>query len=396
MPALLDSNGLQIPTLAEIQSEIVEDWKSDISETLNVSETAVLGQIAGAVASQIREAYELIEAAFNARDPDQAEGFALVGLAALTGTIPRAADASYVPCTVDLDAGTYAIGSLIAHVAGDPTKRFANASEIVSVGAPLTLQRFTCEETGPVSVNTGTLTTIAESVTGWNSITNTADTSGTGGRLGSEAETDTELRARRESELTRSASTTVDAIRVAVLDVGGVESCTVLENVTDATDANGLPPHSVGAVVRGGTAAGIAAAIWGAKAAGIATYGSTTQAHVDDQGVSHDVEYSEATEIPLYASVLLTAVEGEYPGDDAVKAALVAEFGAMQTGKDVKIFRLVSTVMGLPGVVDLTGVSIDVVDPPVTGSNTVIAWDEYGNLELADIDVTSTLISGHP
>lgn len=395
MPASLDDTGLIIETLQEIKDGIATDLRSTISETLDVSEESPLGQVIGAVASAARQCQELAEAAYNARDPDTAEGFALIGLAALTGTIPEPATYSYVPCDVALSTGTYAAGSLIAHVSGDATKRFANRDEIVAPGGIVYGEIFVCEDAGPVEVSSATLTVMAEAVSGWTAITNTAGTSGVGGFLGADAETDTALRLRRVQELSRPGSTTVDAIQADLLALDGVTDAIVIENDTDATDGDGLPPHSIAAVVRGGTAAEIAEALYQGKAAGIATHGSTTETYTDSQGVDHDVEYSEASEIPLYCTVSLTAVEGDYAGDGAVKAALVAEFGAMPSGRDVKVARAYAAVLGVAGVVDVTAILLDDVDAPVSFANITVDFDEYANLETADIDVTSTLIGGY-
>jgi uncharacterized phage protein gp47/JayE len=396
MPALLDDTGLTIETLQEIKDGIAAQLRSTISETLDVSDEAPLGQVIGVVASAARQCQELAEASYNARDPDTAEGFALVGLAALTGVVPEPATYSYVPCTANLDAGVYAIGSLVAHVAGDATKRFANATEITSAGGNNPGVRFTAESTGPVEVSNATLTVIAEAVAGWNSITNTAGTSGVGGFLGALAETSAALRLRRVEELSRAGSTTVDAIRADLLAVEGVTDAVVIENDTDAVDGDGLPAHSIACVVRGGTAADIAEAIYEGKAAGIATHGGTTQTYTDAQGTDHDVNYSASAEVSLYCTVSLTAVSSDYAGDDAVKAALVAEFGNMASGRDVKVSRAYAAVLGVAGAVDVTAVLLDDVDAPVSFANIVVPFNSYGNLETADIDVTATLIGGYP
>lgn len=395
MPASLDATGLTIPDLTETQAEIAQALLDGIGDTLDVSEGSYLGQVVGAFARQVRTAYELVQAAYTARDPDSAEGFALAGLCAILGVDRRPASASYVLCDCALAVGSYSAGQLVAHVAGDPTKRFSNRDPITSPGGINYDLIFVAEETGPISVNTATLTVMAEAVTGWTAITNTEGTGGASSYLGTNTETDAELRLRRIQNLAKPGTGSVDAIRADLLAVDGVSAVSVIDNVTDTVDANGLPAHSVAAVVRGGVAADIAAALLAAAPAGVATHGTTTTVVTDAQGVDHSVKHTVAVEVPLYCEITFYAIAGEYAGDDAVKAAILAEFGNMPSGKDVKAQRLFR-ILSVPGVTEIDSILLDDVDPPVSAADIVIPYTSYGNLEADDITITVNLISGYP
>src|SRR5687768_16582496 len=143
----LTATGFTPKTLAEIKAEIQTDLLASISPTLDLSDESPTGQMVGVFASKAAELWEQLALIYASQSPDSATDDALTSLAYLTGTPRLPASISSVLCTVDLDAGTYAAGSLIAHVAGDAALRFVNAEEIVSAGGANTDILFESEET---------------------------------------------------------------------------------------------------------------------------------------------------------------------------------------------------------------------------------------------------------
>lgn len=352
--------------------------KAAISPTLNTSSTSILGQVLGANASQIRQVWEAGADNYASADIDQAEGDALTNLAKLTGTVRNAATASTVLMTITLAAGTYAAGSLIVHVVGDPTSRFTNDAAITTAGATLTGQAFTCEETGPVRANANTLTVIANPVTGFSAPTNPAEAV-----LGLEIETDTALRLRHRTELARVGSSTVDAIRVDVLDADdAITFVATFENDTDVTDVDGRPPHSVESIVQGGVDADVAAAVFAAKPAGIKAYGTTTVVVADSQGNNHNIGFTRPTVKTIYLDVTVTVISGQYAGDSVLKTALTDWCDAnLSVGHDVIQTRMEFICMGVAGVIDA------VVEIGLSaGAGTSPANFVIGTREIASVD----------
>ncbi len=382
----LTPTGFQSKTLEEIKAELEADLRARIGSEIDLSTESPTGQLVGIMAGQLRKLWELAEEVHANQYPDSASGFGLVSLSVLTGTKQEAAKPSTVLCTVNVNPGTYAALSLVAHVLGDPTRRFRNRADVVNGGggpANIAGQLFESEETGPIRADNGTLTVIAEPVAGWNAIINTADAT-----LGSDIESDAALRTRREEELARRGSTTVDAIRVDVLDVLDVVSCTVLENDTDET-VNGIPPHSVEALVRGGTDQAVADAIFFSKAGGPRAFGSTTMTVVDSQGIAHQTGFTRPTEIPIYINTTLATNE-DYIGDTAVEQALVDFADAdWVEGRDVLYAKLVGILISLEGVEDVLALTIGTAPAPVGVVNIPIGMREVATLDTANINVTS-------
>jgi len=96
---------------------------------------------------------------------------------------------------------------------------------VIYQASPIT---FNEQNFGPIPLPIGTLTTIVTPIAGWNSITNLV--AGTTGTL---AETDAQLRIRRQNSIHLLGSATVEAITAGLLqDVPGVTSAIVFENTS--------------------------------------------------------------------------------------------------------------------------------------------------------------------
>jgi uncharacterized phage protein gp47/JayE len=386
----LSTTGFEPKTLDAIQSEMQDALTAGISPTLNVSAGSVLGQLVGTVASQIRQVWEGLQALHASWDPDQASGQRLRAVGALTGTTADAAAPTLVACTVNVATGTYAPGTLVAYVTGDPTKRFENRDSLTAASLGNYALVFKCQENGPTVVNAGTLTQIAAPVTGWNSVTNAAE-----GSLGRLEETDSEFRVKREDELARRGSTSTDAIRADVLNVAGVTSCLVVENVGDVT-VDGTPPRGIQCYVKGGVDADVAAAILGAKSGGIPTGGTTTINATDSQGVVHAVSFTRPTQVTIYVTATVSGLVGKYAGDAEVTAALLALTANLSPGRDVVYSKLFAAAANTAGVVDVTNLRVGIAPSPSGVTNVVIGPAEFADTVIGNILVTSSIVSGPP
>jgi uncharacterized phage protein gp47/JayE len=238
-----------------------------------------------------------------------------------------------------------------------------------------------------VVANAGTLTVIESAQSGWNSITNASDAT-----TGEAAETDAELRVRRETELRRSGAAAVDAIKADVSAVDNVTSVTVFENTSSVTDGDGVPGKAIEVVVLGGAVNDIAQAIWDSKAAGIEAHGGTSGTATDSDGNSRTVDFSRPSEVDIYIDVEVD-VDSDYAatGDADIKAALAA-FGQsdLGVGDDVIYSQLYGVIFAVSGVVDVTLLEIGTAPAPAGTVNIVIGSRELANIDTANITVVST------
>ncbi|MFC7508806.1 baseplate J/gp47 family protein [Pantoea stewartii] len=116
---------------------------------------------------------------------------------------------------------------------------------------------FRSAEAGQFSVDAGAKLTIVTVIAGWDSATTTVAAT-----PGENEETDPELLARFYKSRSRAATNCVDGTLADVAGLTGVTDVVALENRTDETDANGVPPHSVNYIVEGGDNAAVAKAIY--------------------------------------------------------------------------------------------------------------------------------------
>lgn len=193
---------------------------------------------------------------------------------------------------------------------------------------------FASEEPGEVSLPNGAITKIVTAPTGFLSCTNLCGY--VAGRL---LETDVELRQSYVDKIFSRSSRMTDSIRSAILaNCAGVTAAQVYENRTNETDSEGRPPHSVEAVVDGGSNSDIAEQILATVSAGITTYGSVA---VDVPGEDDDmieVCFNRPTYIYCWFKVTLTiskasAVPANYA--ELVETAIVDAMSQVENGEDV-------------------------------------------------------------
>lgn len=160
--------GFNEKTLDDIKSEIEDDVKANISPSINVLATSVVGQLIGVFSGKLRELWEVALAAYSAMYPDSASDAALDGVSAITGAVRLAATKSQVTLDLNLDNGTTVPSGSVVSV-GAAGARFetvaaaSNSSGHVDLVSVVTES----EDYGPIAGNSGTIDTIQTPVSGW-------------------------------------------------------------------------------------------------------------------------------------------------------------------------------------------------------------------------------------
>lgn len=353
--------GFVIKRLEDILQGLGDKQRAAFGALLDTATETELGQLNGTFASGLSECWELLEACYHGFDPDAAADYLLTVLAALTGTERRAAKASTVTLTLNLDDGTpVPAGSLVAHSAR-PDIVFQTLVDVTNSSGitddfPVAAE---CTQTGPTVAGSGTLTVIVNAIGGWNSVTNAEDAT-----VGRNIDNDIILRQRREDQLALRGGSTISAIKADLLDVSSnavledMRSVEVLENTTDAT-VDSLPPHSFETLIDDGDTPTIdndviAQIIWDGKPAGIATYGSSSGTAIDGNGDSHTVYFSRVTLRPVYIDIALTTT-ADFPvnGNDLVKEAIVTAGAKYGIAELVIALSLRATALEVTGVTDV-------------------------------------------
>lgn len=433
--------------------------------SVDLTDGSWIGMLAGILSEREGLLWDIAQAIYSAGDPDQATDDAQDALCALTGTFRTPAKSSQVtetltgtPNTVvnqGSQVKTSSTGNVFqtaaaatitalsvwqistAYTVGQRVTNNSRAYQCITAGTsagsggPTTTASditdntvhwtYLGEGTGAVdatmtSLATGTVVAIARDLTvintpvgGWSSAINLLDAT-----LGADRLSNEDLRVLRENELAQSGTGTADAIRAAILEITGVTSCTVYENHTDTTDGNGQPPHSVQAVVLGGTDPAIAAVLFANVPAGIATFGTSNSTVTDSQGNVLTYYFTRPTSVNIYVAVTVkynsaSPTKGGYPtnGDTLVKTAIATWAQANQTvGKDVVATSLAGAVFpvyvngvlvaGVQGVLDiprsgsLGGVLIGTSASPTADTTITVTPFQLAVFDTSRITVTSS------
>jgi len=434
------ATGFSAKTYEVIFEELCDAWRAAFGAS-SLGERAQ--RLLAIVAERLAEVWELAEDVYAAFDPDGAVDDALDALCALTGTTREPASESTVTLTLTGTSATVvpsgstvetastaiefttdedatlaelvAWANTTAYVLDDRRSNGGNSYICITAGTsagsggPTTTAdditdgtvhwRYlgegtaavdvaaTATATGPLVATSGDLTEIVTPVSGWLGVTNLLDAD-----LGTDLETDEDLRVRRGDELAGGGASTADAIRAAVLDVADVTTCRVFYNDSDVTDADGVPPHAVEVLVQGGADQDIWDALLASVAAGIATHGDEAGTAEDSEGVSHDVYFSRPEARTVYAEIVLTKDPDTYPtdGDAQVKAAIVALEDVLGVGYDVTASRVSAAVFGVTGVLDVTDVDIGTSAAPPDGTTITVSTRQVATFDTSRITVTSS------
>lgn len=180
---------------------------------------------------------------------------------------------------------------------------------------------------------------------------------------GRERETTEEFRDRYEQSTSLPGGSNADAIRSEILKVEAVGAAVVFENDTDIKDDSGLPPHSIEAIVYGGTNADVALAIHTRKSAGIQSFGNELYNVTDASGNLRTIYFSRPEIQPAYIKISDLVTDGASENvkteiSDAIihyiggTDSLGAAVQGLSIGEDVLYNRLPTVINSVPGVVN--------------------------------------------
>lgn len=389
--------GFQRKTIEDILGEIEADERADIADDLDVSTASAVGQLNGIFARQLGIAWENLEVCYHGSDPDGSEGRLLEMVSKLTGTFRRGNTPSQVGLVCNLDEGTVlSANEAFAAIEDQPDIRWTPLATFTAASDGSHTVTFVSEQTGKIEGFAGTINVIATPITGWNSVVNPDDA-----ELGLEVDKDPDLRQRREREIATIGSATVRAITANLWQtfVKDLQSLTVFENETDVPDANGLPPHSVEALIYDGEVPSIAnndiaTVIMGSKAGGIRAFGTSSgNATVIINGVTTTkvVGFSRPAQLLVYLIVDLKKIVPGYVGDTVVNEYIATQANAMfSPGEEVIALAIRAMPLDLAGIKDVTSLRLGLSASPAGTINLPVTVRQIARFSTSRIIVNST------
>lgn len=261
MPNLLNENGLQIATQAELSTYFTTNYQAIYGSNINLSSSTQDGQFLNIVLQSILDNAELFLSIFNSFDPDNAIGKILDQRVALNGIQRQAGTFSTTDVTITLSQSVNLYGQdqtlqPIFTVSDNGGVQWQLITTQLGVGPGVVTGSFRAVNPGAVFTNPNTIRVPVTIILGVILINNP----NTQTSVGINEETDAELRIRRQQSVSASSQGYLAGLLGTLLNINGVNSAFVYENTTSSTDANGVPGHSIWVIVSGNPAPALQAA----------------------------------------------------------------------------------------------------------------------------------------
>lgn len=317
MPNVIDQNGCQIQTVAEIIDEIL-NGTSDYAgmyqiygSDINVLPNSPDGQMINIFAQAKRDILEFCQQVFSSMDPDQAMGQVLDERCLYNGVTRAAGTYTKTNITVVTDRAITLSGLDTAPnspftVSDSIGNQFALVSTYAFSGAATQVLLFQAVKLGAVQTTVNTITNIVTATLGVLSVNNpTAATV-----VGTNEESDYSLRIRRAKSVALPSKGYFDGLYGGLVDVAGVTSVNLLENIGPTADANGIPGHSIWAIVAGGSDTDVANVIYRKRNGGCGMKGGVSVNVTQVDASVFTVKFDRPTTQVLYIKFDATAVTG--------------------------------------------------------------------------------------
>ena len=389
LSATVTAEGISAPDYQTVLDTITGYFQQIYGSDAYLEPDSKDGQMVALVALAIHDANNTAISVYRSFSPATALGDALTSNVKINGITRRAATNS----TVDLLL-TGTVGTAITNGSVRDTNSVVwNLPATVGIGSDGTVvATATCANSGAVAAVAGSVNGINTPTRGWASVTNPLAAT-----VGVAAETDAELRVRQSQSVALASLTPFDAVDGAIANVEGVTRHKLFENDQEVTDSNGLPPHSISAIVEGGDATEIANTIRSVKGQGVSTYGTTSVIVTDKYGNPYTIRFSRPIDVPVYVSITLKALTG-YSSEvgDEIKAAVASYINSLAIGDSVLLSRVYSPANlgvvsgGNARYYDIMELLIGRSADDVAAANLVVAYDESASCSVDNIALVVT------
>jgi len=389
LSATVTASGISAPDYQTILSTITEYFQQIYGTDAYLEPDSKDGQMVALVALAIHDANNTAIQVYNSFSPSSGMTDALTRNVKINGIARKAATNSTVDVTLTGAAGTTITNGSVKDANGVIWNLPASVTIDVSGSVTVTA---TCANSGAVAAVAGSITKINTPTRGWTAVSNASAAT-----VGSAAETDAQLRVRQAQSVAIPALTPFDAVDGAIANITGVTRHKLYENDTGAVNSDGIPAHSIAAIVDGGDVTEIAQTIRGKKGQGVATFGSTTVTVPDKYDNPHAISFSRSTDVPIYVAITLKVFTGYTTQiGEQIKQAIADYINSLTIGDDVLLSRIYSPANlgvvsgGNAKYYDINALTIGKSAGSQAAANIAIAFNESASCSTANIALTVT------
>lgn len=371
----IDESGFHYPSYQDILNDILDGMRKIYGQDLYLEYDSQDYQMCSIFALKIYDAYQAAALAYNNRSPKTAIGTALDSLVKINGIKRKVATYSTCAVTITGDSGTEIIGGVCAD---ESDIRWKLPYRVVISDAGTVTVQATCQKLGSIMATRGSINKIVTPQKGWISVTNNEMAT-----LGQPIETDESLRLRQSISTANPSQTVIESTRGAIASVLGVTRYEVYENDTSITDKNGIPSHSISAVVEGGTDEDIANAIYLRKGPGCGTHGSTTFTILNSARVPIPIKFYRPTQVEVAVEVTVKKLYGyTLDVEQEIVANIKSYLQSINIGQSVYHSSIWAAAMR--AILDIKSPSFSIVSVKLNGqsaSDVAIAFNQVATFK---------------
>ena len=300
--AYIDEAGFHLADFEDFLAFNQDAFRQIYGQDVNLDADTQDGQWVTHIAQTQYDIASLCAATFNRFSPATAEGDALRRQIKINGIKANPATHSTVDVVIVGDEGTVITNGKVR----DGADNLWSLPETVTIpsSGQITVTA-TADDDGPIEAAAGAVSRIATPTDGWISVSNPNVAV-----PGKEAQSDAELRTLQTNSTAQPSQSILQGIQGELLSLDGVTRLRMYENDTSETDDNGIPSHSISAVVEGGDSNAIAEVIRRRKTAGTGTYGTTSIVLTDSAMMPITIKFFRPTTVSVKVKVTIDPLVG--------------------------------------------------------------------------------------
>jgi uncharacterized phage protein gp47/JayE len=374
------TTGVSLPSTPAVLTGVLADWNYAFNGNLNTALNTPQGQLASSQAYSITKSNANWPFLISMIDPATSQGIYQDAIGRLYFMTRNPAQPTTVQCLcVGVSGTSIPIGAQVKDTSGN-IYSCVTAGEI-PVGGSITLE-FANIVSGPIACAANTVTTIYQSIQGWDTVNNVA-----AGITGNAVESQFDFEYRRQNSVTINAQSTPQSVAAAILSVANVTDVFVYENTTGSAITYGatttpIKAHSIYIAVTGGLSTSIANAIITKKGCGCdynANISGSVTVSVPDTSYNppyplYSVIYNVPAATQVYFSVSI-ANNPNLPSNIAqlIQSSIISAFNGQDGGTKARIGstiyavgRYASGIMAINPLVELLSITVGLTSLPTT------------------------------
>lgn len=348
MGNVIDANGLQTATQAELVAQFTTDFQAIYGADINLDPDSPDGQLMMIFIQAVLDLEDLITQVYNMFDPDNAIGVVLDQRVAINGIQRQAGTFTVTNITVatNQSVNLYGLDQTVQPVftvadASGNKYQLQTTHLAFNPGGGGSAILFQAMNPGALTPTPNTITVPITIILGVVSVNNpTVATT-----IGINEETDAALRVRRQQSVSLASQGYLAGLLAALENIPGMSSVFVYENVTGTTDGDGVPGHSIWVIVSGTADPDlIAQAIYNKRNAGCGMFGAQTDLVLQADGSYFLISWDNVATEDLFIKFTATSLDGiNDPKISLIAAGLVTGF-VPGVAQEVNINRLATAV----------------------------------------------------